>query len=125
MANRTALDPAKVLEFVEALESGKYEQTTGVLVNFLYPSEEEFCYCAEGVYAKLFMGWEPIIVPDEWDGARATFRLPNGDERGGFIYGAEWEEDGIFGHDPGIMDMNDGFKMSFKGIARVLRMRYL
>lgn len=125
MANRTALDPAKVLEFVEALESGKYEQTTGVLVDFLYPSEEEFCYCAEGLYAKLFWGWKPVIIPNEWEGSRAVLESHMGEYRNGFIWSSEWDEDPIFGHDPGIMSMNDGSNMSFKGIARVLRMRYL
>lgn len=109
-------------ELADALESGQYEQTRGVL-GFQYQDGSR-CYCAEGVLADLAVQ-HGIIGPPTMTVIYDESGYLSYDGRTGSLSNLVLEWAGLAGYDRSIMRWNDFRLLSFPEIATKIRKMYI
>ena len=94
--------------FIDALNSGDYEQIQGNYIEYEQGSNGKPCVCAVGVYLAQLNELSDLTCASEEEGM-------NGIEFGWL--GPKYEKDKHHSLISCIIDMNDGLQMSFKSIA--------
>lgn len=94
--------------FINALNSGDYEQTREAYIEHVQGPNGKPCLCAAGVYLAQLNELEDIYDAQEEEGmCSIDFGELRSDEK-------REEKESLINH---IIDLNDGLRMNFKGIA--------
>lgn len=127
----TELNKAAILEWVEALESGEYQQTTGTLAKYVQGLPSPISYCCLGVACDVFKNRLGLKVGEEAEGMTRflTFNHQN-DQLPSEVH----KFLGLASGDPVVLSddgacalsyLNDEHGKTFAKIAALLRAHYL